>query len=79
MLTITCAWCGKSLGEKEGGDGVSHSICEECAARLKCQVCHERIALAGVYCQPCLDQETEGMSDDDLRAASDLLDSLGGS
>ena len=31
-----------------------------------CAVCKVRPAVAGVYCQPCLDQETEGMGSDEL-------------
>jgi len=32
VLKITCAWCGKDMGEKdgEGVEGISHSICDEC-------------------------------------------------
>ena len=31
-LTVICAWCGKSMGTKEGHgvEGVSHGICKEC-------------------------------------------------
>ena len=31
-LLIQCAWCGKSMGEKEGDgiEGVSHGICGKC-------------------------------------------------
>ena len=31
-LKIVCAWCGKSMGEKEGFgvEGVSHSMCKKC-------------------------------------------------
>lgn len=28
-MRVICAWCGKYLEDKPG-DGVSHSICEEC-------------------------------------------------
>ena len=33
MLEITCAWCGKSMGVKDGHGvtGVSHGICEVCS------------------------------------------------
>ncbi len=32
-----CYWCSKHMGEKDGdnGGGVSHSICDECARRLR--------------------------------------------
>ena len=35
-LEVRCAWCGKPLGSKpgEGTSGVTHGICEDCAARL---------------------------------------------
>lgn len=31
-MNITCAWCGKKLGEKDGQgvEGDSHSICDQC-------------------------------------------------
>ncbi len=29
-IKIVCAYCGKDLGEKEGGSGTSHGICSEC-------------------------------------------------
>ena len=31
-VKVTCAWCGKDMGEKDGRgvEGVSHGICEEC-------------------------------------------------
>ena len=31
-ITVICAWCGKSLGEKDGQgvEGISHGICEDC-------------------------------------------------
>lgn len=25
-----CAWCKKYMGEKPGGPGISHGICDEC-------------------------------------------------
>ena len=31
-----------------------------------CAVCKVRAAVAGVYCQSCLDRETEGMGSDEL-------------
>lgn len=33
-MLIVCAWCGKEMGEKEG-EGVSHSICEECLKKVE--------------------------------------------
>ena len=35
-MKIVCAWCEKDMGEKEGEgiEGISHSICEECADKL---------------------------------------------
>ena len=30
MLTIICAYCKRLLGHKEGGQGVTHSICTVC-------------------------------------------------
>ena len=34
-------------------------------AKLCCE-CRVNVAVAGVYCQPCLDRETEGMGIDEL-------------
>ena len=38
-MKVICAWCGKSMGEKEGEgvEGVSHGICEECLEKLKAE------------------------------------------
>ena len=35
-MKIVCAWCGKDMGEKEGKgiEGISHSICDQCADKL---------------------------------------------
>ena len=35
-MKIVCAWCEKDMGEKEGEgiEGISHSVCEECANKL---------------------------------------------
>jgi len=35
-MEIVCAWCGKYLGEKDGGgvEGVSHAICEGCLDKV---------------------------------------------
>ena len=35
-MKIVCAWCGKEMGEKNGKgiEGISHSICRECLAKL---------------------------------------------
>ena len=32
-MAVSCSWCGKSLGKKEGNgqSGVTHGICPECA------------------------------------------------
>lgn len=30
MMTIICAYCRKTLGTKEGGNGTTHTICTEC-------------------------------------------------
>ena len=30
MLKIVCADCKKDLGEKAGGEGVTHGLCPEC-------------------------------------------------
>ncbi len=36
-LKIECAWCGRYMGERDGYgvEGVSHSICERCSAKLE--------------------------------------------
>ncbi len=36
-IKIICAWCGKDMGEKEGEgiEGVSHGMCNECAAEVQ--------------------------------------------
>ena len=34
-LKIVCAWCGKAMGTKAGGDGVSHGICPECLKKIR--------------------------------------------
>ena len=36
------------------------------ADQVTCAVCKTRDAVAGVYCQPCLDNETADMSSDEL-------------
>ncbi len=35
-ITVICAWCNKSLGEKDGKGitGVSHGICKDCLDKL---------------------------------------------
>ncbi len=43
---------------------------------INCQVCKVREAVAGVYCQFCLDRETEDMSSEELAAASAVWDQL---
>ena len=30
MMEIICGWCNKSLGKKEGGEGQTHGICDDC-------------------------------------------------
>ena len=34
-IKVVCAWCGISLGEKDGqgAEGISHGICPECVMR----------------------------------------------
>ena len=36
-MTRVCYWCNKYMGEKEGNseDGVFHSICDDCANKIK--------------------------------------------
>ena len=29
-----CSWCDKDMGEKPGGEGVTHGICDECIERI---------------------------------------------
>lgn len=35
IITIICAWCQKTLGEKDGQgiEGESHGICDDCLNR----------------------------------------------
>mgnify|MGYP001062042900 CR=1 FL=1 len=35
MITVVCAWCGQEIGRKEGGEGISHGLCEECLVILE--------------------------------------------
>lgn len=35
MITIVCSWCKKKIGEKEGGEGISHSVCPECKLKVE--------------------------------------------
>ena len=39
-IQIVCAWCGKHLGTKPGDAAlpVSHSICSDCAGKLREQI-----------------------------------------
>lgn len=30
MTKAICAWCGKDLGDRDWGEGVTHGICTEC-------------------------------------------------
>ena len=32
-LRIVCAWCDRYMGMKDGGEGVTHTICPECMAK----------------------------------------------
>jgi len=36
-MKIVCAWCGKTIGKKDGKgiEGVSHGLCNKCLARLQ--------------------------------------------
>ena len=36
-MKVICAWCGKSLGEKDGQgvEGISHGMCAECQEKLE--------------------------------------------
>ena len=36
ILTMTCAWCSKDMGEKDGKgvSGVSHGMCPSCYKKL---------------------------------------------
>ena len=41
---IVCAWCGKTIGEKEGSGNcdvnfsITHSICKECHAKVMAEL-----------------------------------------
>jgi len=39
-MEIVCAWCDKDMGEKDGKgiEGISHSICPECLAKVLAKV-----------------------------------------
>ena len=39
-IKIICAWCGKEMGEKEGEgiEGISHGMCNKCAAEVQAKV-----------------------------------------
>ena len=39
-MEIVCAWCDKDMGEKDGKgiEGISHSICQECLAKLLAKI-----------------------------------------
>ena len=43
-----------------------------------CLICQQREAVAGVYCQFCLDRETEDLTSDELAAAAAVWDQLPG-
>jgi len=34
-MTIVCSWCGKTIGKKKKGKGISHGICKECAKKIE--------------------------------------------
>jgi hypothetical protein len=38
MLKIVCAWCGKVMGYKEGGDGITHGMCADCYAAMEREI-----------------------------------------
>lgn len=33
MIIIICCICGRKTGEKEGGNGISHTYCPTCAQK----------------------------------------------
>ena len=33
MTEAICAWCGKHLGTREWGEGITHGICTECSKK----------------------------------------------
>jgi len=33
-MLIVCAWCGRKLGTKAGGDDTTHTICEKCEKEI---------------------------------------------
>jgi hypothetical protein len=35
LMEVVCAWCGKHIGWKLFGSGISHGICKECAKRME--------------------------------------------
>ena len=39
-MRIICAWCGKSMGQKEplDDDSVTHGICDQCRERLEREI-----------------------------------------
>jgi hypothetical protein len=49
-VTVTCAWCGRYLGTKDGHgvEGKSHGICEDCARRW---LSDERVEVAVAECE----------------------------
>lgn len=34
-LQRVCAWCGKTMGWKPGGPGITHGICQDCQHQLR--------------------------------------------
>ena len=45
ILRIVCAWCGESMGEKDGKgvSGISHSICEKCSKKIQGECNNEQL------------------------------------
>ena len=35
MLIVICAWCGRGLGTRIDGLGISHGCCPKCADKLR--------------------------------------------
>ena len=46
-MQIVCAWCGRVLGTKQGGEGITHGICPECLAKLQAEIVTLRRHLIG--------------------------------
>jgi len=39
-MKVVCAWCGESMGKKDGNgvQGISHGLCQKCLAKLMAKV-----------------------------------------